>query len=72
MRFLGLIGLLLALLVVGLMAARQMKTTTLNAEDSQAPVEQFEDIQNLPEQYKESLDAALQESQRRLEEADQP
>ncbi|MDO4770029.1 MAG: hypothetical protein Q4A11_06660 [Brachymonas sp.] len=75
MRFLGLIGLVLALVIVGLLAKKQLSAvrTVTPAVSASAPGDGVsaaktarEQSQQIQRQYQQALDAALQQQQRKL------
>lgn len=75
MRFLGLIGLVLALVIVGLLAKKQLSAvrTVTPAVAASAPGDGAsaattarEQSQQIQRQYQQALDAALQQQQRKL------
>ena len=77
MRVLGLIGLVLALAIVGLLVKKQLGAgrATLPAAAASAPVDGAsaattvrEQSQQIQQQYKQALDTALQQQQRTLPE----
>jgi O-antigen ligase len=59
MRVLGLIGLVLALAIVGLLVKRQMSSIAAPALSSATP--QSPQGQQIQQQFKQSLDAAMQQ-----------
>jgi hypothetical protein len=63
MRALGLIGLLLALVIVGVLVKRQMggMAGTSSAADARPQLTQPEQARQVQQQFKHSLDAAMQQ-----------
>ena len=76
MRFgFGLVGLLVALAIVGVLVKKQMNATKLSAppalstpaSGASAPQNAREQSQQIQEQFKQQLDSALQQGQQRLD-----
>ncbi|QIL72697.1 hypothetical protein G7048_21490 [Diaphorobacter sp. HDW4B] len=76
MRFgFGLVGLLVALAIVGVLVKKQMSATKLTAQPAlsapasgaSAPQNAREQSQLIQEQFKQQLDSALQQGQQRLD-----
>ena len=63
MRVFGLIGLVLALLIVGVLVKRQMGSMagTPPAADARPPLSQPEQARQVQQQFKQSLDEAMQQ-----------
>ncbi|VTU33981.1 hypothetical protein H4CHR_03325 [Variovorax sp. PBS-H4] len=63
MRALGLIGLVLALAIIGVLVKRQMGSmaVTQPAADARTPLTQPEQARQFEQQFKQSLDQAMQQ-----------
>jgi len=68
MRGLGLIGLVIALAIVALVAKKQFTGTAVpvSADGSTAPAAVRDQARQVQDQYKQALDAAMQQSQRKM------